>query len=108
MPLKRARRENVILRSPESEEFILAEIDDFNREIQLARQNKALMKFLDTRARQTETVSMDQGCDSVGAEQASKEKMAFLRDLGPDVLGSVPPSGRRGAHPREESRIGYQ
>ena len=35
--LKRARRENVILRSPEGEEFILAEVDDFNREIQLAR-----------------------------------------------------------------------
>lgn len=56
--LKRARRENVILRSPEGEEFILAEIDDFKREIELTRQNKALMKFLDARARQTETVSL--------------------------------------------------
>ena len=55
--LKRARRENVILRSPEGEEFILAEVDDFNREIELARQNRRLMKFLDARARQTKTVS---------------------------------------------------
>ena len=55
--LQRARRENVILRSPEGEEFILAEVDDFNREIELARRNHALMKFLDSRARQTETVS---------------------------------------------------
>jgi hypothetical protein len=31
--LKKARKENVILRSPEVEEFLLAEIDDFNREI---------------------------------------------------------------------------
>lgn len=38
-PLKRARRENIILRSPEGEEFILAEIDDFNREIELTRQS---------------------------------------------------------------------
>ena len=30
--LRRARKENVILRSPEGEEFILAEVDDFNRE----------------------------------------------------------------------------
>jgi len=58
--LKRARRENVILRSPEGEEFILAEIDDFNREVELTRQNKALMKFLDARARQTKTVSLEQ------------------------------------------------
>ena len=54
--LKRARRQNVILRSPEGEEFILAAIDDFNREIELARQNRSLMKFLAARARLTETV----------------------------------------------------
>jgi len=58
--LKRVRGENVILRSPEGEEFILAEVDDFNREIELTRQNRALMKFLDARARQTETVSSKQ------------------------------------------------
>ena len=58
--LQRARRENVILRSPEGEEFILAEVEDFNREIELARQNRALMKFLDSRARQTETVSLEE------------------------------------------------
>jgi len=57
--LKRARRENVILRSPEGEEFILAEVGDFNREIELTRQNRALMKLLDARARQTETVSFE-------------------------------------------------
>lgn len=58
--LKRARRENVILRSPEGDEFILAEVDDFNREIELARQNRALMEFLEKRARQTETVSFEE------------------------------------------------
>ena len=57
--LKRARRGNVILRSPEGEEFILAEVGDFNREIELTRQNRAVMKFLDARARQTETVSFE-------------------------------------------------
>lgn len=64
--LKRARRENVILRSPEGEEFILAEIDDFNREIELTRQNKALMKFLDSRAQQTETVSLEEASALLG------------------------------------------
>ena len=37
----------------------LAEVGDFNREIELTRQNRALMKLLDARARQTETVSFE-------------------------------------------------
>jgi hypothetical protein len=56
--LKRARNENLILRSSEGNEFILAEIDDFNREIQLTRQNKSLMRLLSTRARQKTTISL--------------------------------------------------
>ena len=54
--LKKAQRGGLILRSPKGQEFILAEIDDFNREIDLTRQNKALMKFLDARGKQTKTV----------------------------------------------------
>ncbi len=64
--LRRARRENVILRSPEGEEFILAEVDDFNREIELARQNRALMKFLDSRSRQSETISAGEARNLLG------------------------------------------
>ncbi|MEK7405635.1 MAG: hypothetical protein AAB225_11055 [Acidobacteriota bacterium] len=69
--LKRARRENVILKSPEGEEFILAEVDDFNREIELSRQNRALMKFLDARARQTETVSYEEARTLLGLTRQS-------------------------------------
>ena len=47
--LKKARQEGVILRAPDGNEFILAEIDDFNREIELTRENKRLMKLLDSR-----------------------------------------------------------
>jgi hypothetical protein len=39
--LKKAKKGGLILRSPEGNEFILAEIDDFNREIELTRQNKS-------------------------------------------------------------------
>ena len=53
------------------EEFILAEIDDFNREVELARQNKALMKFLDARARQSETVSLGQAATLVALKRGS-------------------------------------
>lgn len=56
--LKEARRENLIIRSPDGHEFILAEVDDFDREIALTRQNKELMELLDQRARQTKTVPL--------------------------------------------------
>ncbi len=56
--LKRARRGGLILRSPDGREFILAEIDDFNREIELTRKNKRLMKLLDERGKQTKTLGL--------------------------------------------------
>ena len=58
--LQRARRENIILRSADGEEFILAEIDDFNREIELTRRNKQLMKLLESRAKQKNTISLEE------------------------------------------------
>jgi len=67
--LRRARRENIILRSPEGEDFILAEVDDFNAEIELTRQNKSFMKFLEARARQTEMVSIENARASLGLER---------------------------------------
>jgi len=56
--LRQAQQGGIILRSPDGHEFILAEIDDFDREIELTRKNKRLMKLLDERARQTETISL--------------------------------------------------
>ena len=56
--LKRARRGNVILRSADGKEFLLAGLDDFDREIELARGNKALMRLLDARARQSQALSL--------------------------------------------------
>ena len=58
--LKQARRQNLILRSPEGREFILAELDDFNREIELTRQNKQLMDMLARRAKQTKTIPLNE------------------------------------------------
>ena len=56
--LKQAQTENLILKSPEGVEYILAEIDDFNREIELTRQNEELMKLLEQRAQQTKTIPL--------------------------------------------------
>ena len=58
--LQRARRENVVLRSADGDEFILAEIDDFNREIELTRQNKQLLKLLASRAKKKATISLEE------------------------------------------------
>jgi hypothetical protein len=57
--LKRARRENVILQSAEGDSFLLAELDEFDREIELTRGNKDLMRLLDARARQSKTLSLE-------------------------------------------------
>ena len=67
--LKRARHENVILRSAEGTEFILAEIDDFNREMELTRQNKQLMKRLEGRAKQKGTVSFGEAKRILGINE---------------------------------------
>ena len=58
--LEQARRRNLILRSADEHEFILAELDDFDREIELTRQNKELMALLDQRAKQTKTIPLDE------------------------------------------------
>ncbi|MFB2975571.1 hypothetical protein [Microseira sp. BLCC-F43] len=55
--LTEARHQNLILRTPDGLEFILAEINDFDREIELTRQNREFMAFLDERGQQTKTVS---------------------------------------------------
>ncbi len=55
--LRQARKQNLVLRAPDGREFVLAEIDDFCREIELTRENKKLMAFLDRRGREKATIS---------------------------------------------------
>ncbi len=66
--LKQARRHNLILRSPEGHEFILAELDDFDREIELTRQNKQLTEMLNQRAKQAKTVSLKEAKSQLGLD----------------------------------------
>ncbi len=48
-------KENIIIKTPEGRMFVFAEIDDFDREIQLTRENKDLMQFLEERSKETKT-----------------------------------------------------
>lgn len=66
--LKRARQENLVLRSAEGDEFLLAELDDFDREIELTRENKQLMKLLDERAKEKATVSLQEAKKRLGIQ----------------------------------------
>ena len=63
---QRAKRGGLILRSPDGDEFILAEIDDFDREIELTKRNKELMKFLDERGKQTKTLKASEVREQLG------------------------------------------
>ena len=56
--LKRALKENIIIRARDGHEFVLAEIEDFNQEIELIRRNDKLMKLLDERGQEKATVSL--------------------------------------------------
>jgi len=55
--LQEARQQNLILRTPDGVEFLLAEINDFDQEIQFTRQNQELMAFLNERGKKTKTFS---------------------------------------------------
>jgi hypothetical protein len=46
-----AGEDNIVLRTPEGREFVLAEVDDFDTEIALVRENKELMALLEDRSR---------------------------------------------------------
>ena len=50
----------LILRTPDGREFVLAEADDFDKEIELVRQNQELMQFLEQRSRETKTYTLNQ------------------------------------------------
>lgn len=52
--------ENLIVRTAEGREFLVAELDDFDREIQLIRENAELMAFLDERSQDTTTYTLAQ------------------------------------------------
>lgn len=67
--LKQARDENLILKTEDGREFLLAEIDNFDREIELTRQNEELMRLLDERGREKATVSLREARARFGLEK---------------------------------------
>jgi uncharacterized protein YigA (DUF484 family) len=66
--LAQACQENLILKTTEGREFILAELNEFDRELELTRQNPELMAVLEARAKQTHTVSLEEAKLQLGFE----------------------------------------
>jgi hypothetical protein len=69
--LVQASHDNLILRAPDGREFILAEIDDFTREIELTRQNKTLMKLLESRSTPQKRMSLAEARRRLGLRKAA-------------------------------------
>ena len=60
--LKLAREENILVRTESGEEFLVSEVEDFDREIRLtslARTTK-LMAFLDARSREGSYIPLEE------------------------------------------------
>jgi hypothetical protein len=55
-----ASDDNVILRTPEGRQFVLAEIDDFAEEVAAVRKNAALMQLLQERSKEATRYTLSQ------------------------------------------------
>jgi phosphoserine phosphatase len=69
--LTEARQQNLILRTADGLDFILAEINNFDQEIELTRHNQDLMTFLNERGQQTKTISATDVRSRLGLTSAS-------------------------------------
>lgn len=57
---KQVQDEDVILQLADGRQFILSAINDFDIEIAQTRRNEKLMSFLDERAKQTQTIPLNE------------------------------------------------
>ena len=60
-----ASQENVILRMEDGREFVLAEVDSFDREVELTQKNQELMNFLDERSNDQGVFTVEQARDQL-------------------------------------------
>ena len=65
-----ARRETVLLVSPDGTSFVLEEADDFDREVAELGSSKKFMRFLEERSREKGAISIDQFADELDSTDA--------------------------------------
>ncbi len=64
--LEQARVDDIVVRMADGSEFLLVAVDDFDREIAQTRANPRLMALLESRAKQTTTVSLEEAKRRLG------------------------------------------
>jgi hypothetical protein len=64
--LDQARVDDIVVRMADGSEFLLVAVDDFDREIAGTRANPRLMALLESRAKQTTTVSLEEAKRRLG------------------------------------------
>ncbi len=64
--LEQARVDDIVVRMADGSEFLLVAVDDFDREIARTRANPRLMALLESRAKQTTTVSLEEAKRRLG------------------------------------------
>ena len=55
-----ASKEPILLLTADGKEFVLAEADDFDREVEILRGSQAFHQFLDERSRSTRRIPLEQ------------------------------------------------
>jgi hypothetical protein len=66
--LQEAIHENLILLTDDGREFVLAEIDSFDREIELTRQNQEFMALLEERWKEKATIPIEEARRMLGID----------------------------------------
>lgn len=55
-----ARREPILLLTPDGKEFFIAEADDFDKEVETLRASSAFQKFLDERSKHKSGIPLEE------------------------------------------------
>ena len=74
--IKIARREPVLLVTPDGKEFCIAEADDFDREVEALRGSQAFQRFLDERSASRKRIPLEEIEAEIDQELAKRGKTA--------------------------------
>jgi hypothetical protein len=69
-----AREEPILLLTADGQEFVLAEADDFEREVESLRGSQVFQQFLDERSRSAGRISLDEIEAEIDRELEQQEK----------------------------------
>jgi hypothetical protein len=69
-----ARKEPVLLLAPDGQQFLLAEVDDFEREVDILRTSPAFQQFLDERSSSKHRIPLEELEREIEQELAAQQQ----------------------------------